>query len=106
MDYAPSIQKTEVACSRSVTIPTSVDCSADFILLPRPIGDRRFYRFGYRSVRPRCPGRQSHATDAERGAVWSTLTNEEGVYSLPRVRTGTYDLKVEREGFQNGKSRR
>jgi hypothetical protein len=45
-------------------------------------------------------GARVTATDVERGAVWPTLTNGDGVYSLPRVPVGIYDMKVEHSGFQ------
>ena len=40
------------------------------------------------------------ATDQERGTVWPTVTNSEGVYNLPRLPIGTYNVKVELAGFQ------
>jgi hypothetical protein len=40
------------------------------------------------------------ATDVERGATLSTVTNGDGVYDLPRVPIGTYTIKVENPGFQ------
>jgi hypothetical protein len=40
------------------------------------------------------------AKDTERGTVWTAPTNEAGVYSLLRLPVGTYDLKVEANGFQ------
>jgi hypothetical protein len=40
------------------------------------------------------------AIDTERGTQWPTVTNEEGAYNLPRVPVGTYNLKVEHDGFQ------
>jgi carboxypeptidase family protein len=40
------------------------------------------------------------AVDTERGTVWSTTTNSEGIYDLPQVPIGTYNVKVERTGFQ------
>ena len=45
-------------------------------------------------------GAKVTATDVERGAVWPTVTNREGVYNLPRVPVGIYDMKVEHPGFQ------
>ena len=38
--------------------------------------------------------------DVDRGAIFRTQTNEEGVYNLPRVPIGQYELKVEANGFQ------
>ncbi len=40
------------------------------------------------------------ATDTERGSVWNTTTNSDGIYNLPQVPIGTYNVKVERTGFQ------
>jgi hypothetical protein len=41
------------------------------------------------------------ATDTERGTVWTATTNSDGVYDLPQVPIGTYDVKVEHTGFQS-----
>ena len=38
--------------------------------------------------------------DVDRGTVWSTKTNTEGVYNLPRLPIGRYELRVEAGGFQ------
>ncbi len=46
------------------------------------------------------PGAQVTATDTDRGTKWPTSTNQDGEYNLPRVPIGTYDVKVEHEGFQ------
>src|SRR5690349_19849150 len=40
------------------------------------------------------------ATDTDRGTVWPTVTNAEGVYDLPRLPVGNYAVKVEAPGFQ------
>ena len=40
------------------------------------------------------------ATDTLRSTAWPTRTNSEGFYSLPRLPVGTYNLKVEGQGFQ------
>src|ERR1035438_4020136 len=40
------------------------------------------------------------AKDVDRGTVWSTKTNTEGVYNLPRLPIGQYELRVEAAGFQ------
>ena len=40
------------------------------------------------------------ATDTERGSVFSTVSNSEGIYDLPRIPVGTYTVKVEQQGFQ------
>src|ERR1700760_4909159 len=46
------------------------------------------------------PGARVTATDIERGSVFTTLTNNEGIYDLPRIPVGTYNVKVEGQGFQ------
>ena len=38
--------------------------------------------------------------DVDRGSIFRTATNEEGVYNLPRVPVGQYELRVEASGFQ------
>src|ERR1051326_1512938 len=38
--------------------------------------------------------------DQERGTSWSAVTNEDGIYSYPRIPGGTYSLKVEAQGFK------
>jgi hypothetical protein len=40
------------------------------------------------------------ATDKDRGTAWPTTTNSDGVYNLPRLPVGTYNVKVEHAGFQ------
>jgi hypothetical protein len=40
------------------------------------------------------------AHDTERGTMWTSVTNEAGIYNLIRIPVGTYDLKVEQKGFQ------
>ncbi len=45
-------------------------------------------------------GAKVTATDADRGTKWTTTTNSEGAFNLPRVPIGTYDVKVEQQGFQ------
>ncbi len=40
------------------------------------------------------------AKDIERGTVWTTESNLEGFYSLPRVPVGSYEVRVEMPGFQ------
>jgi len=46
------------------------------------------------------PGAKVTAIDIERGSVFTTLTNNEGIYDLPRIPVGTYNVKVEGQGFQ------
>jgi hypothetical protein len=40
------------------------------------------------------------ARDLDRGTVWPTETNAEGVYAFPRLPVGRYELKVEAKGFR------
>ena len=40
------------------------------------------------------------AKDMERGTVWTTQTNEAGVFNLPRLPIGNYEIRVEAKGFQ------
>ncbi len=40
------------------------------------------------------------AKDLARGTVWTTETNSEGVYNLPRVPVGSYEIRVEAQGFK------
>src|SRR5690349_2292994 len=46
------------------------------------------------------PNARITATDVERGSVFTTLSNSQGLYDLPRIPVGTYNVKSEREGFQ------
>ncbi len=41
------------------------------------------------------------ATDTQRGTVFPTVTNGDGIYDLPTVPVGNYDVKVENPGFQS-----
>src|SRR5215467_6184196 len=45
-------------------------------------------------------GAQITATDVDRGTVWKTDTNMEGLYNLPRLPVGNYEMRVEATGFQ------
>jgi hypothetical protein len=40
------------------------------------------------------------AKDTQRGTTWTTQANEAGAYNLPRVPIGTYEVRVEAQGFQ------
>ncbi len=40
------------------------------------------------------------AADTQRGSQLSTVTNSDGVYNLPRLPVGTYNVKVESQGFR------
>ena len=46
-------------------------------------------------------GAKVSAIDADRGTPWTTTTNNDGAFSIPRVPIGTYNIKVEKEGFQS-----
>jgi hypothetical protein len=41
------------------------------------------------------------AKDADRATVWTTKTNEEGIYHFARLPIGRYEIKVEASGFQS-----
>lgn len=41
------------------------------------------------------------AKDVNRGTVWPTQTNEEGIYAFPRIPAGTYEVRVEAKGFKS-----
>ena len=45
-------------------------------------------------------GAKVSAIDADRGTPWTSTTNGDGVFNIPRVPIGTYNVKVEKEGFQ------
>src|SRR5262249_14221277 len=40
------------------------------------------------------------AKDEARGTIWTTETNSEGVFNLPRVPVGSYEIRVESKGFR------
>ena len=40
------------------------------------------------------------ARDLDRGTVWPTTTNEDGIYIFPRIPNGKYTLRVEAQGFK------
>src|ERR1700730_6853640 len=46
------------------------------------------------------PGAKVTATDTQRGTLYTTTTNAEGRYSLSNLAVGTYNVKVENQGFQ------
>ena len=46
------------------------------------------------------PGANVTARDMNRGTVWTTPTNEEGIYAFPRIPAGTYEVRVEAQGFK------
>ena len=40
------------------------------------------------------------AKDTDRGTTWKVQTNSDGVYNLPRLPIGRYEVRVEQAGFQ------
>src|SRR5262245_17821632 len=40
------------------------------------------------------------ARDEARGTIWTTETNSEGVFNLPRLPVGSYEVRVEVQGFR------
>jgi len=40
------------------------------------------------------------AKDQQRGTVWPTKTNEDGIYAFPRIPVGTYEIRIEAPGFK------
>src|SRR5215831_6854956 len=40
------------------------------------------------------------AKDLDRGTVWPTKTNEDGIYAFPRIPAGDYEVRVEAPGFK------
>src|SRR5580704_11248288 len=46
------------------------------------------------------PGAKITVRDVERGTVWPAETNSDGIYDLPRLPIGTYEIKVEKQGFK------
>jgi hypothetical protein len=40
------------------------------------------------------------AKDLDRGTLWPTRTNEDGIYAFPRIPAGDYEISVESPGFK------
>ncbi len=40
------------------------------------------------------------ARDLDRGTEWPTITNDDGIYAFPRIPIGSYELRVEAQGFK------
>jgi hypothetical protein len=40
------------------------------------------------------------AKDEARGTIWTTETNTEGAFNLPRVPAGSYEVRIEAQGFR------
>lgn len=40
------------------------------------------------------------ATDEQRGTIWPTTTNADGIFVFPRIPVGTYEVRVEAAGFK------
>src|SRR5262249_38047264 len=45
-------------------------------------------------------GARVTAKDVNRSVDWPAVTNEDGIYAFPRVPVGTYELRVEANGFK------
>ena len=45
-------------------------------------------------------GAKVTAKDLDRGTVWSTTSNGEGIYAFPRIPSGDYEVRVEAQGFK------
>src|SRR5581483_10677383 len=45
-------------------------------------------------------GAKVNAKDLDRGTQWPTTTNDEGIYAFPRIPAGSYELRVEAQGFK------
>jgi hypothetical protein len=45
-------------------------------------------------------GAKVTARDTARGTVWTSETNADGLFNLPRVPVGTYEVRVEANGFK------
>jgi hypothetical protein len=45
------------------------------------------------------------AKDQDRGTLWPAVTNAEGIYALPRIPAGNYELRVEAKGFRTAVQR-
>lgn len=43
---------------------------------------------------------QVTARDQQRGTVWPTRTNVDGMYAFPRIPVGTYEVRIEAPGFK------
>src|SRR3954451_6657591 len=46
------------------------------------------------------PNANITAKDLDRGTVSTTVTNADGIYTLPRVPIGRYEVRAEAKGFQ------
>ena len=45
-------------------------------------------------------GAKVTVSDLDRGTVWPAETNGDGIYALPRIPIGRYELKIEAKGFR------
>ena len=75
------------------------------LVTPRPVhGQQVMAAITGRVVDPTgapVPDAKITAVDVDRGSVFPTVTNSDGVYDLPNVPIGNYNLRVERQGFQS-----
>src|SRR2546427_10213771 len=46
------------------------------------------------------PAAKVTARDLDRGIVWPTDTNAEGIYAFPRLQAGVYEIRIEAPGFR------
>ncbi len=85
-------------------VPTVLISAALFVILSQPLQAQQVTAAITGRVSDpsdaAIPGAKVTAKDTARGTVWTTETNYEGVYNLPRVPVGTYEIRVEAPGFQ------
>mgnify|MGYP002626595996 CR=1 FL=1 len=46
------------------------------------------------------PGAKVTARELNRGTVYTSTTNAEGIYAFPRIPAGSYELRVESDGLR------
>jgi hypothetical protein len=88
---------------RSFELLTGVALLITFCLTPASWGQQVTAAITGRVTDPSgaaIPNAKVTATDVERGVNYPTVTNGDGDYNLPRVPVGTYNVKVESQGFQ------
>ena len=66
---------------------------------------RRDHRHGDRLIGRRCPGATVTVTNTATRGTRNTTTNAEGLYTFPAVPPGSYELKVELQGFKTAEIR-
>jgi hypothetical protein len=88
---------------RTIVIMTLVLATAFVMLEPAALSQQVTAVITGRVVDPSgavMPGAKVIAKSVERGTEYTTETNAEGLYKLPLLPIGTYDLRVEMTGFQ------